>query len=277
MPIDLEHRLVARPGAHSLRSELLSLAALLVAGIMTASLCLLAQFVRHGGIALGYVIGRIVLKVARRYRVARFDFGLEKLARLSEMFLGLVLIAGSLALLTVATDLSDDFSRDEPATIAIAAAANVGWVLWTWRAERGRGWARAVGLASVAALTLAALSGDRAITVACDLFAGVGLLALATWHGARIFVDALREVVDSPADAGALDSTLECLFAAGIAREELRALRSRQVGNSLYLELKLAPSDEEPLASLHRRIAEARRAAAALPHWLDLSITVAPA
>lgn len=277
MPVDLEHRYVRRPGGRPLGRELASLVLLAVAGLLTSSVCLLAQALRHGGIALGYLVALGVLRVARRRGGALFDYGLEKLARLSELVLGLAMVGGSLALLSLAPSLSAAFSREEPAAIALAAVAYAAWLLWSWRAEAGRGWARAVGLVAAAALTVGALSGDREATLAADLFGGVALLGLAALQGALIFLDALRDVMDSPATRQRVAQALACLHAAGIEAGEVRHLRSRQLGETLFLELHVAPPDDEPLQSLQSRIARARRAATALPFWLDLSVRVVEA
>lgn len=272
MPVDLEHRLVRRPGGRPLRRELAALVLLAGTGSLTGSVCLLAQAVRHGAIALGYLLALGVLRLTRRRGGAHFDYGLEKLARLSELFLGLALVGGSLALLSQAPTLAASFSREAPATVALAAVVYGACMLWSWRSEAGRDWARPTGLLAGVALTLATLGGDREVTMAADLAGGLLLLGLATLHGARVFLDALRDVVDAPAREDLLAPTLACLYGAGIAAGEVRGLRSRQLAGSLFLELHLAPPDAEPLRSVQERVARARRAATTLPHWLDLSV-----
>ncbi len=268
----LDHSLVARPRDHRIAGDLFALAALLAVALLTGSFCLLAQFVRHAGIAVGHAIAAMALRHASDRARSHYQFGYEKLGRCCALLLALALVASGLWLFVDGPALAVELGRQPPPLLAFVATANLLWLLWSWADERGRTAARGLGVSAQLLLTLAALLPDSHLAAAGDALAGLLIAGLSLVHGIHIAVDAVRDLIDAPARAAALERTLALLFAAGLDRRALRSFRSRQVGRKLFLELDLDLPEGETVAATRARLERAVTAVAGGSLGLDLSL-----
>lgn len=271
----IAHGLVVRPWQRGRAADLGALALLLGAALATGSLCLVAQLVRHGGIALAHAIAAGGARLARGRMRRQYQFGLEKLGRCCELLLGLALVAAAAWLIRIGPAVTLDLAGRAPAVAACAAVAHLAWLLWSWPEERRRSASRWVGFAAQLALTLAAVSQDPAFVRFGDLAAGVLVASLSLRHGLRIAIDAVRDLVDRPIDPETLLPVLETLEGAGIPLETIARLRSRQVGPRLFIELELRPRPDDTLEALTRRLASAGQAVRAGGHSVDLAFRLA--
>ncbi len=271
-PID--HALVARPWHRSLRSDGLALGLLLVAVLLTGSVTLLAQLLRHAGIALGHAIAGAGTRLGRGSQRAHFEFGLEKLRRCCELLLGLVLVGGALWLIRVGPEMSLALANQPPVLLALAATANFAWLLWAWPEEERRSAARGVQVVAQLLLTTAAMSQDGQLAHLGGLLAGVLIALLSLRHGARVVVDTVRDLIDRPVDPETLLPLLALIEEAGITLDLIRRLRSRQVGGRIFLELHLRVPPDEPLDRLSARLDSVSAALTKQPFEVDLAIKV---
>ena len=241
------------------------------AAVSTGSFCLLAQLLRSGALWFGRTLSGGILSLAQRRFPARFQFGYEKLQRCCDLLLGVMLVAGAAWLIAIGPSVAHLSLRQSPLLPAVAATANLAWLLWTWRQRMSSRTVHAVALVAQGLMTLGALSVDGHFWAHCDLLAGVLIAAIAFYQGLRNASDAVRELVDSPVQPDDLSTVLDAVLAAGIQREEISNLRARQVGGRLFLELQMKPLSGRSIEQLRARLERVAQAATRAVPRLDLS------
>lgn len=270
---------------------------LLLTGLLAGSLTLLSEGIRSFFMLMASVYAFVVLRAIHRGRMARFEFGVDKIERFATLVVGLGLVISGILVVRGAVSAVFEPSGAGPSPLwlvlaaivnAINTAVNVaGW--WAMRrVARGEGShvfktqlaARFTMMSSSlflqVTLTVAALSRDVVVALALDALGALFVGVLMIVRGAGMLSAAITHILDRQADAGLCQRIAE---AAAVAFPGARIghVRTRPCAGGVEAELRVGlPAGIPPVEVARGRSVILAQLGAGGGREADISLAVVP-
>ncbi|WP_163025744.1 cation transporter [Chachezhania antarctica] len=243
--------------------------ALALAGLLSGSLTMISEAIRSLLMLPASVVGLWLLRANHRGKMARFEFGVDKVERFASMLIGVaLLICGPLIAGGAIESAMGHGLAASPLGLALAAAVNavntavnvMGWLSLRSLPVDRRGetfqsqYAARVtmmrsSLVLQVTLTAAALAQDPVLANGLDAFGAVYVAVLMIAGGVSMLRRTLPHIVDRRPDDGLSDHIARAVVAA-FPEARLGPIRTRPVGEGVAAEIRLTLPPLTPAENL---------------------------
>ena len=233
-----------------------------------------------------------VARKASNGLLPHYEFGPGKLEQAGKLVLSLAMLAVGFFLSKAALEglVAGDGEMSliclVLASLALGAAALLcaftsvrSWLDWKrlgWPSDGLAGIAAAARLTAllvlVSLLVLAVMSRDADVALLLDRLGGALIGLFLAFAGLALLRRTLLDLTDHPMPQKSEEAIIETLLGQGMHRKEILDIRSRRAGSQHFVEITLAPPEDQTLESLGRRLQSAKRALRAKFQGLDLTV-----